>query len=89
MRQHPKHKLPRHLIRVYRFVLKGRNYKIVTCDSILSEIRRALRRKFGSSSERLEGALADYLDDLIPVTLPRNLTRICRDPNDELNILPA
>jgi putative PIN family toxin of toxin-antitoxin system len=60
------------------------NHKIVACDAILSEIRKALRRKFGWPSERLEEALADYLDDLILVTLPRNLTRVCRDPNDDM-----
>jgi uncharacterized protein len=62
------------------------NHKIAACDAILFEIRKALRRKFGWSSERLEGALADYFDDLILVALSRNLRRVCRDPNDDMII---
>jgi putative PIN family toxin of toxin-antitoxin system len=61
-------------------------HEIASCEAILYEIRKALRKKFGWSSERLEGALADYLDRATLIPLPRDFPRICRDPKDDMVI---
>jgi putative PIN family toxin of toxin-antitoxin system len=61
-----------------------RQHRIATGDKILQEIRRILRQKFGWSPDRIEGALNDYLDDVLYVQIPGVVKGVCRDPNDDM-----
>jgi putative PIN family toxin of toxin-antitoxin system len=61
-----------------------KRHQIAVCDRILVEVRSVLRAKFGWSADRIEDALADYLDNTICFGTVGRIQGICRDPNDDM-----
>ena len=61
-----------------------RYHQIAICAPILVEIHRILTLKFGWPTSRVQGALDDYLDYAIHVTIPDECPHVCRDANDDM-----
>jgi putative PIN family toxin of toxin-antitoxin system len=59
-------------------------HQIAVCEPILLEIRTTLTNKFGWSPRRIDGALADYLDDSTQVKITGAIRGICRDSKDDM-----
>jgi putative PIN family toxin of toxin-antitoxin system len=61
-----------------------RQFEIALCKTILLEIRSTLMRKFNWTANRVEDALADYLNEAVDVKITGERRGICRDPKDDM-----
>lgn len=70
----------------YRCVERARagGLRVFTCPELMEELSEKLETRLHFSVEQVAETLADYLGFLRVIPIPKALTGICRDPEDNM-----
>ena len=59
-------------------------FRVFTCPELMEELAEKLENRLNFSADQVAETLADYLGFLRVVHVPKALTAVCRDPDDNM-----
>ena len=59
-------------------------FRVFTCPELMEELAEKLETRLLFSADQVAETLADYLGFLQVIQLPKALTAVCRDPDDNM-----
>ena len=59
-------------------------FRVLTCPELMEELAEKLGTRLHFSADQVAETLADYLGFLRVIRIPRALTTVCRDPEDNM-----
>ena len=59
-------------------------FRVFTCPELMEELAEKLETRLHFSADQVAATLADYLGFLRVIQIPKAVTAVCRDPDDNM-----
>jgi uncharacterized protein len=63
---------------------RASEFRVLTCPELMEKLAEKLETRLHFSADQIAETLADYLGFLRVIQIPKTLTTVCRDPDDNM-----